>query len=49
MRFHDKIGLHTIMYDKGVAGVTFAATNSIFSSHGNRHCSKSDRISGRAV
>lgn len=39
----------TIIYDKGVAGVTFAATNSMFSSHGKRHCSKSERISGRAV
>lgn len=39
----------TIMYDNGVAGVTFAATSSIFSSHGKRHCSKSERISGRAV
>lgn len=45
---HVKI-VHTMMYDRGVAGVTFAATNSIFSSQGNRHCNKSDRISGRAV
>lgn len=39
----------TIMYESGVAGVTLAATNSTFSSHGSRHCNSSARTSDLAV
>lgn len=37
------------MYDNGVGGGTLAATNSIFSNHGSRHCNKSARTSALAV
>ena len=37
------------MYDRGVAGGTVVATNSILCSHGCKHCSNSVRTSSRAV
>ena len=38
-----------MIYDNGVAGGTLAATNSIFSNHGNRHCNNNARTSALAV